>query len=115
MRRSRLKSLNTNQEENISEEHVKIKCILEPYCIEASTDNMKQLTEEILKTCHEKLKIRKKLAIKYSNVTLPENLNETHYYHPKCRNNLVTINKQYMDRYKKLCQQETGIYFFKSL
>lgn len=69
---------------------------------EGVSDKVMKFTEENLQQCHEKLRIRVALKMKYSDVILPDCVNDVNGYHSVCRKNFCAIPKKYVEQYKEL-------------
>lgn len=65
-------------------------------------DNIWLFTEEKLRQCHEKLRVRKTLQMKYSDIDLPDHVTEAHGYHSICCKNFMAISKKSLEKYDQL-------------
>lgn len=80
-----------------------LQCVFQ--CDESSNVHLNTLSEDQLVCLHEKLKIRKKLKIKYHDLKLPDALLDTHGYHRNCFSNFSYIKPQYMKKYEEACRK----------
>ena len=90
------------------------KCIFE-FC-EVKNEKINLFTATTLKTCQDKLKIKKICGAKYGDVVLPAEINFlSDGYHRSCYNNVTNTNKKQMEKYEKIIASNTvsefGKYF----
>lgn len=71
------------------------------YCVfcknKSGQAELKNFNENSLQTCKTILVCRKKYNIQFSDVILPENLNNVQKYHLKCYKNFTAVGKKYRD------------------
>lgn len=82
---------------------------MEKFCVfhcENVSDKIYLFTEEKLQQCHEKLRVRKVLKMKYSDVDLPDHITENHGYHSICCKNFMAIAKKTLEKYNELKKSE---------
>lgn len=77
-------------------------CVLKINCDIADTGTVKLFSEKTLKTAKDKLNIRKTCKLKYSNVILPEAVDNTSGYHCACYKLFTSINRKSLDVYEKM-------------
>ncbi|KAK0073951.1 hypothetical protein PV325_002521 [Microctonus aethiopoides] len=65
-------------------------------------DKILLLTEQKLQQCHEKLRVRRALQMKYGDIVLPDHVTEFHGYHSVCCKNFMAITKKYQQKYDEL-------------
>lgn len=74
-------------------------------CHEAKDKTRKCKPDQFIKI-EKSIKIRKHFDLIYGDVTLPEEYNDTIFYHSRCYNNVSAINKRYIEAYEKYDQDK---------